>query len=94
MTSLFGFLLAAVGPLALRIIATLGLGVVTFAGVDAAIQALITQAQANWATLPADILGLCAVARIPECIGIVAGALNARVTMWVAASATRWITKS
>jgi hypothetical protein len=91
--NLFGFLIAAVGPLALRIIATLGLSVVTFAGVDTVLQGLISQAQSNWSQVPSDILGLCAVARIPECLGLICGAMTARITTWVAASATRWITK-
>lgn len=92
--NLWSFLLAAVGPLALRVLATLGLSVLTFTGVDLALQGLISQAQSNWASIPSDILGLCAVARLPECIGIIAGAMSARATMWVAASATRWITKA
>jgi hypothetical protein len=92
--SVWGFLLAAVGPLALRVIATLGLSVLTFAGVDTALQSLIASAQSNWSQVPSDILGLCAVARIPECIGLICGAMTARVTLWVAASATRWITKA
>jgi hypothetical protein len=91
--NLFGFLIAAIGPLALRVIATLGLSVVTFAGVDTVLQGLISQAQSNWSQVPSDILGLCAVARIPECLGLICGAMTARIATWVAASATRWITK-
>lgn len=92
--NLFTFLAAAVGPLALRVIAALGLSVLTFTGVDTALSALITQVQTNWSGLSADVLGLAAVARIPECLGLLAGAMSARVTTWVAVSATRWVTKA
>ncbi len=93
MSTLFSFLLSAVGPLALRILVSLGIGIVTFTGVDTALSGLITQAQANWSGLSADVLGLAAVAQIPACLGLIAGAMTARVSTWVATSAVRWITK-
>lgn len=93
MPTLFSFLLGAVGPLALRVLAALGMGVLTFTGVDAALGAVIAQAQANWDSLGADVLGLAAVAQIPACLGLIAGAMTARVGAWVAASAVRWVVK-
>jgi hypothetical protein len=39
MNTLFAFLASAVGPLALRVVAALGLGIVTFAGVKGVIDA-------------------------------------------------------
>jgi hypothetical protein len=91
--NLWTFLVAAVGPLALRVIAAIGLSVLTFTGVDVALSSLIAMAQANWSSVGADVLGLAAVARLPECLGLIAGAMSARVTAWVAASAARWVTK-
>jgi hypothetical protein len=87
------FLLAAASPLVLRAITALGMSVVTFVGVDTALSGLITQAQSNWSGLAADVLGLAAVAQIPACLGLIAGAMTARVSMWVAASAAKWIVK-
>lgn len=93
MPTLFAFLLGSAGPLALRVIASLGMSVVIFAGVDTALSGLITSAQSNWQSLAADVLGLAAVARLPECLGLVAGAMSTRVSVWVASAATRWIVK-
>lgn len=91
--NLWSFLIAAVGPLALRVIAALGMSVVTFAGVDTVLENLIKLAQDNWSQVPSDILGLCSVAGFPEGLGLICGAMTARLTAWVAASATRWVTK-
>lgn len=93
MPTLFAFLLGSAGPLALRVIAALGMSVVVFAGVDTALSGLITAAQSNWQSLAADVLGLAAVARIPECLGLIAGAMSTRVSVWVASAASRWIVK-
>ena len=91
--NLWTFLLSAVGPLALRVIAALGISVLTFTGVDTALESLIAQAQSSWGGMPADVLGLASVAGLPACLGLVAGAMSSRVAMWVAASAARWIVK-
>jgi hypothetical protein len=93
MQTLFTFLMGAAGPLVLRALAALGVGVVTFAGVDTALTALISQAQSSWAGLSADVLGLAGVAGIPAALGVIAGAMVARVTIWVGVSATRWLVK-
>jgi hypothetical protein len=90
MNTLFAFLASAVGPLALRVVAALGLGILTFTGVDTVLSNLIASAQSNWASVASDILGLASVARVPECLGLLAGAMTSRVTMWVAANAARW----
>lgn len=93
MSTLFTFLLGAAGPLALRIIAALGMSVVAFTGVETALSGLITQAQTSWSGLSADVLGLAGVAGLPACLGLIAGSMSSRVAMWVAAAASRWIVK-
>lgn len=93
MSTLFTFLMAAVGPMVLRALTMLGIGTLTFTGVTAALTSLISMAQTNWASVPSDVLQLGAIAGIPECLGIIAGAFVARTGMWVALSATRWIVR-
>lgn len=88
-----GLLIGAAGPLALRVIASLGMSLVIFAGVDTALGGLIQTAQSNWSSIAADVLALAGVARIPECLGVIAGAMSTRVSVWVAAQATRWVVK-
>lgn len=93
MTTLAAFLISMVGPLVLKAITMLGIGVVTFTGVTVAVQGLIDMATTNWASLPSDILALASIAGIPQCLGIICGAFVARTGMWVAVSASRWIVK-
>lgn len=91
--NLFSFLAAAIGPLALRIVAALSISVLTLAGVDVALMAVIHQAQTNWSNIGGDVLGLAAIAKIPQCLGLICGAMSARVTAWVATGASKWVTK-
>jgi len=93
MPTLFTFLMGAAGPIVLRALTMLGIGTVTFTGVTAALDGLISMAQSNWSSVPADVLQLAGLAGIPECLGIIAGAFVARTGMWVAVSATRWIVR-
>lgn len=85
------WLMTLIGPLALRVLAVLGIGTVTFTGVTASLQGLIDLAMSNWSGLSADILGLSAIAGIPQAIGIICGAMTAKVGLWAAVSATRWV---
>lgn len=91
MGSLSAILMTMAGPLVLRILTILGVGTMTFTGVTVALQGLIDMATTNWSSLPSDILALASIAGIPQCLGIIAGAYVARVGMWVAVSATRWV---
>ena len=91
MGTLATLLMGLAGPLVLRALVVLGIGTMTFTGVTVALQGLIDMATNNWSSLPADLLGLASIAGIPQCLGIIAGAYVARVGMWVAVSATRWV---
>lgn len=93
MTGLAALLMGLVGPMVLRALTTLGLGLITFTGVAAALDGLIQQAVSNYQSIPADILGLAGLAGVPQAVGIICGAMVARVGLWVASSATKWITK-
>lgn len=85
------WLLGLVGPLALRVLTTLGLGTVTFTGVTLAMQGLIDSATSNWASVAADVLALASIAGIPQALGLIAGAMVARVGVWAAVSATKFV---
>lgn len=93
MSTIAAFLLGMVGPMLFRAVTMLGLGLITFTGVAAALQGLIDQAVSNYASIPSDILGLAGLAGVPLAIGIICGAMVARVGIWVLASATKWVTK-
>lgn len=89
--NLAAWLMSLAGPLALRVLTALGVGTITFTGVSTSLQALIDMATSNWSSVGADILALASLAGIPECIGIVCGAMVARVGVWAAVSATKFL---
>jgi len=84
-------LMSLVGPMALRVLTTIGLGTITFTGVTIALQQLIDFAVTNYGGMSSDILALAGIAGVPQGLGIVVGAMTARVGMWVAVSATRFV---
>jgi hypothetical protein len=88
---LLSTLLTLAGPFALRVLTVLGLGTITFTGVTSSIQGLIDMAVINYGGMSADILSLAGLAGIPQALGIIAGAMTARVGMWAAVSATKFV---
>jgi len=93
MSTLFSFLAAAVGPLAIRILMAIGFASVSFAGVTAAFTALISSAQSSWSALPLAVLQLASICGIPSCLGLIFGAGMARITLWAVANGTKLIFK-
>ena len=91
--TLFSFLAAAVGPLAIRILLALGISAVTFVGVDLVVQALVGRVVSSYSGLPAATLQLVSLAGVGQGLGVVLGAVNARLALWSFASATKWITR-
>jgi hypothetical protein len=69
----------------------IGISTITFTGVTASLQTLIQMAQDNWSGMSADLLGLAGIAGVPQGIGIIVGAMTARVAMWAAVSATKFV---
>jgi len=75
------FLLALTGPIVIKALATLGMGIVTYTGLSASLAVIQGYIQSNLSGLPADAAALIFMAGIPQAIGIVLSALGARVTM-------------
>ena len=90
---MWAFLIGAVGPLAIQILITLGFTAVTFTGMTAVMNSLVSQAQSSWSALPAAVLALASLAGVQNCLGLIFGAYVARVTLWGAASASKLIIK-
>ena len=71
-----------VGPIARRVLIALGVGVVTYAGVDLAVGSLLSQAKAAWGSgLTGSVAQLVAMAGINTALGIICGGIVGRVTM-------------
>ncbi len=91
MSTLATLLMSLVGPMVLRALTVLGIGLVTFTGVTAGLNSIIQMVQDNWSNLPAALLALASLAGVPQAMGLIAGAMVARVATWAAISATKWI---
>lgn len=79
MSTLGGFLAAAAGPIAKRVLSSIGIGVVTYAGVDLAVNALLSQAKSAWAGTVGDVAAYVAMSGANQALSIIAGAIAARV---------------
>lgn len=93
MSTLAAFLLSMVAPLVMRGLVALAFTAVTFTGVTELISGMVTLAQNSWSAMPLSVLQLAALSGIPEVMGMIFGAYSARVAMWAAVGATRYVVK-
>lgn len=87
------WLMGLVGPLALRVLSALGMGMIAFTGVNELVQGLVSAAQSSWSSLPSAVLGLCSLAGMPQALGLIFGAFGARATLWLAANTAKLVFK-
>ena len=80
MASFGGMLAGAAGPLAKRVLQSLGLGMVTFAGLDIVFSQLRDFCISSWQNMPADVLAIASLGGYGEAIGIMLGAIGARLS--------------
>jgi len=85
------FLMGMAGPIAARVLITLGIGTVTFTGVTQSLDGVIALATSSWSGVSPVVLQLAGLAGIPECLGIITGAMSSRVAIWASVSATRFV---
>jgi cell division protein FtsX len=74
-------LTALAGPLAKKVLQSLGIGFLTFAGVDVAVSAALSAAKSNFAGISADILTILGMAGFFTAFSIIAGGITAGVSM-------------
>ena len=77
------WLLSIAGPIVTRVLIQLGVGVVSYAAVVAAVNTLISRARGNYDNLPSDILQVFAIAGFNDAFGIVVAAIMARLSIQV-----------
>lgn len=73
------FLLYITGPVVVKVLATLGLGVVSYVGFDAGLTLIFNQIQTSFGTMPADISSLIFLSGVPTGMGMILSALFARI---------------
>ena len=79
--SVIGGLISVTGTLVGRVLVALGVGVVTYTGVQAGIDSLLANLDSAIAGVPADILGLLGFMRVGEALNIIISAMSARMLL-------------
>lgn len=75
------FLMALVGPLARQILVSLGIGLVTFVGLDAAVNGALNSAKGALGGVTGDVLAVCAMGGLFTAMSIIAGGITARISL-------------
>lgn len=68
-------------PAVSKVLSAIGIGTVTYVGLDAAMEAGLDTARSSLNGLTPDVLGILALAGIPDAMGIIAGGMVTAVTM-------------
>lgn len=79
--SLLGGLRFAAGSIAAQVLIGLGIGVLTYTGMDVSLTYLKGQALAQLSGLPAELVGLLGYMKVGVFLNIVTSAMVARLTM-------------
>lgn len=78
----FGVYLASVSvPIAKRVMAGLGIGVVTYVGLAAVMMQIQNAVVSNWGAINVSAMQFLSLAGVPDAIGIVLAAVAARFSM-------------
>ena len=82
-TGLGSWLVGLASPVARRVLSSLGIGVVTFVGVDLAASNIVGMAKASWSGADAVLVGLLNLAGVGTSMSIIAGAVTSRLALMV-----------
>jgi len=74
-------LLSLTGPIVVRVLTTLGLGVVSYTGYAVLLTTVTQSIQANFAGMPPEIIGFLFLSGLPQGMGIILSALSARIAL-------------
>lgn len=77
------FLMTLAGPLARQVLISLGIGLISFVGLDTAIQSAFNAAKSNFAGMDSGIVAIAARAGLFTAFSIVAGGILAGVSMLI-----------
>ena len=79
--SLIGGLISVTGTIVGRVLVALGVGVVTYTGVQVGIDSLLSNLDSAISGVPADILGLLGFMRVGVAMNIIISAMSARMLL-------------
>jgi len=75
------FLDTYLGSFARNVLSSLGIGVISYAGIKTVFDELVALAQAQFANIATDALAVVQLAGVGEAIGIIVGAITFKLTM-------------
>jgi hypothetical protein len=78
---LAALVVALTGPVVRLVLINLGIGLITFAGVTAAVNTLIENARSSYSNLPADMMQIVSLAGFGDALGIIAAAILIRLSL-------------
>lgn len=78
-----GWLVSLAWPIAKKVLVALGIGTITYTGLSALGAQVENAVIASWGTLGGSTLAIATLGGIPQSIGIILGALNARLAFIV-----------
>lgn len=80
-TALLGGLINIAGTLAGQVLVGLGIGVVTYTGIDTSITWLKSSFVTAVGGLPAEVVGMMALMKVGSCVSMVASAVLVKMTL-------------
>lgn len=78
---MFSFLLAAIWPLAKKLLASLGIGWLTYEGLGLVGNQIQSAVLASWGQIGGVTLQILSLAGVPESVGILLGAISAKIAL-------------
>lgn len=75
------WLLSIAGPIVTRVLVQLGIGIVSYAAISAAVSSLLNTAKSYYLGLPADVLSILSMSGAGDALGIIAAAILARLSL-------------
>lgn len=84
MPSLLVWLMAVIGPLARKVLLSLGIGWVVFSGYKLVIDQVKSQVVSYWGAMPSDVISVLSMSGFGDAFGIVLGAFAYRAAMMAA----------
>lgn len=83
MSTFGGVLQTFAGPVAKKVLSSLGFGFVAFAGVEAAVNGALSAAKSNFAGVATDVAQIMAMSGLFTAMSIIAGGITAGLSMMV-----------
>ncbi|WP_133645475.1 DUF2523 family protein [Paraburkholderia flava] len=93
MTGLAAWLMSLAGPLLIQALVSLGVGVLTVVGFDAAFSQLVNWITTGVSGIPADMANVLAMGGVFQGVSYILGAVSARVAMIGFGAAKRFFLK-